>query len=69
VGLDVHEPPWITAGNRAPHEAGMVHSVEPGVYIEGAFGVRLEDLVVVEAEGARRLNCAPLDPRPPRLRS
>jgi Xaa-Pro aminopeptidase len=69
VGLDVHEPPWITAGNRAPLEAGMVHSVEPGVYIEGAFGVRLEDLVVVEAEGARRLNCAPLDPRPPRLRS
>ena len=69
VGLDVHEPPWITAGNRAPLEAGMVHSVEPGIYIEGGFGVRLEDLVVVESEGARRLNRAPLDPRPPRQRS
>ena len=69
VGLDVHEPPWLVAGNRAPLETGMVHSVEPGVYLEGRFGVRLEDLVAVERGGAARLNRAPLDPRPPRLRA
>ena len=68
VGLEVHEPPYVVAGNRAPLASGMVHSVEPGVYLEGRFGVRLEDLVVVENGGARRLNRAPLDPRLPRLR-
>jgi Xaa-Pro aminopeptidase len=69
VGLDVHETPYLVAGNRAPLESGMVHSVEPGIYLEGRFGVRLEDLVVVEHSGARRLNRAPFDPRPPRLRA
>jgi Xaa-Pro aminopeptidase len=69
VGLEVHEPPYIVAGNREPLAAGMVHSVEPGIYLPGRFGMRLEDLVVVEEGGARRLNQAPLDPRPPRLRS
>ena len=69
VGLEIHEPPWIVAGNRAPLIAGMVHSVEPGIYLPGRFGVRLEDLVVVEADRARRLNRAPLDLRPPRMRA
>ena len=69
VGLEVHEPPYLVAGNRAPLEPGMVHSVEPGVYMEGRFGVRLEDLVVVENGGAARLNRAPLDPRPLRRRA
>jgi len=69
VGLEVHEPPYLVQGNAAPLAAGMVHSVEPGIYLPGRFGVRLEDLVVVEAQGARRLNQAPFDPRPPRLRS
>ncbi len=68
LGLEVHEPPYLVAGNAAPLEAGMVHSVEPGIYLPGRFGVRLEDIVVVENGGARRLNRAPLDPRPPRLR-
>jgi Xaa-Pro aminopeptidase len=68
VGLEVHEPPYIVAGNRAPLEQGHVHSVEPGIYLPGRFGVRLEDLVVVESRAARRLNQAPLDPLPPRLR-
>ena len=68
VGLEVHEPPYLVAGNRRALRAGMVHSVEPGIYLSGRFGVRLEDLVVVEAAGARRLNRAPLDPRPSRLR-
>jgi Xaa-Pro aminopeptidase len=69
VGLEVHEPPYLVAGNTRPLRAGMVHSIEPGIYLPGRFGVRLEDLVVVEARGARRLNQAPFDPRPPRLRS
>ncbi len=69
VGLEVHEPPYVVAGNTAPLARGMVHSVEPGIYLPGRFGVRLEDLVAVEECSARRLNQAPLDPRPPRLRS
>jgi Xaa-Pro dipeptidase len=68
VGLEIHEEPYIRSGNHAPLAAGMVHSVEPGVYLPGRFGVRLEDLVAVERDHARRLNHAPLDPVPPRLR-
>jgi Xaa-Pro aminopeptidase len=62
VGLEIHEPPYLVAGNDAPLTAGMVHSVEPGIYLPGRFGVRLEDLVVVEPGGARRLNHAPFSP-------
>jgi Xaa-Pro aminopeptidase len=55
LGLEVHEPPWIMAGNAAPLAEGMVFSVEPGVYIPGKFGVRIEDIVVVTPSGARTL--------------
>lgn len=68
LGLEIHEPPYLVEGNRAVLEPGNVHSVEPGIYLPGRFGVRLEDIVVVEADGARRLNQAPFDPRPPRNR-
>lgn len=68
LGLEIHEVPYLVAGNAAPLVAGMVHSVEPGIYLPGRFGVRLEDIVVVENGGARRLNQAPFDPRPPRAR-
>jgi len=68
VGLDIHEPPYLVAGNSKVLAAGMVHSVEPGVYLPKRFGVRIEDLVVVEDRGARRLNQAPRDLRPPRSR-
>ena len=69
VGLEVHEPPYLVAGNRVLLEPGMVHSVEPGIYLPGRFGVRLEDLVVVEEGTGRRLNVAPLSLVPPRLRT
>lgn len=59
VGLEVHEPPYIVAGNNRELEPGMVFSVEPGIYLEGRFGVRIEDLVAVTEDGAERLNDTP----------
>lgn len=55
LGLDIHEPPWIMEGNDQPLEEGMVFSVEPGVYLPGRFGVRIEDIVAVTATGVRTL--------------
>ncbi|MFB6281773.1 MAG: aminopeptidase P family protein [Haloferacaceae archaeon] len=59
VGLEIHEEPYIAADSGVELEPGMVFSVEPGVYLEGRFGVRIEDLVVVTGDGARRLNTTP----------
>ncbi len=47
LGMDTHEPPWISATNTRGLEPGMVFSVEPGIYLPGRFGVRIEDIVVV----------------------
>jgi len=52
VGLTEHEPPSITHTNALPLEAGMAFSVEPGIYLPGEFGVRLEEIVVVTPRGA-----------------
>ena len=68
VGLEVHEPPYLVGGNTAALEIGNVHSVEPGIYLPGRFGVRIEDLVAVESDGARRLNHAPIEPWLQRVR-
>jgi Xaa-Pro aminopeptidase len=56
VGLDVHEEPYIVAGNDRELEPGMVFSVEPGIYLDGRFGCRIEDLVAVTPDGCERLN-------------
>ena len=56
VGLDVHEEPYLVAGNDRPLEPGMVFSVEPGIYLDGRFGCRIEDVVVVTDDGCERLN-------------
>ena len=56
VGLEVHEEPYIVADNDRELEEGMVFSIEPGVYLPGEFGVRIEDLVAVTADGCERLN-------------
>jgi Xaa-Pro aminopeptidase len=55
IGLDLHEAPWVTAGNAEIVEEGMVFSVEPGVYLPGKFGVRIEDIVAAEPGGSRTL--------------
>lgn len=56
LGLEVHEEPYLVEGNIMPMQVGMVFSDEPGIYIPGRFGVRIEDAVVCEEHGARRLN-------------
>lgn len=59
VGLDIHEAPFVVGGNDAVLEPGMVMSIEPGVYLPGQFGVRIEDLIMIQADGAKSLNQSP----------
>ena len=56
IGLEEHEDPYIVEGNTLPLEAGHAYSVEPGIYVPGKWGMRLEDIVVATDAGPRRLN-------------
>ena len=56
IGLETHEDPYIVAGNTEPLEPGMAFSVEPGIYIAGRDGARIEDIVVCTPDGVERLN-------------
>ncbi len=56
IGLQTHEDPYIVEGNDLPLEPGMSFSVEPGIYLAGRFGARIEDIVVCTPDGAERLN-------------
>ncbi|WP_406632761.1 M24 family metallopeptidase [Amycolatopsis sp. WGS_07] len=59
IGLDVHEEPYIIAGNALPLEAGMAFSVEPGIYQPGRWGARIEDIVLVTESGVEPVNTRP----------
>ncbi len=61
IGLDVHEEPYLVAGNHQPLVRGNCFSIEPGIYLEGRFGVRIEDIVAITEDGPRRLNEATRD--------
>jgi Xaa-Pro aminopeptidase len=62
IGLDVHERPFISAEERTPLEPGITFTDEPSIIIPGCFGVRIEDVVVCDEAGGRKL-----DPYPPDL--
>jgi Xaa-Pro aminopeptidase len=59
VGLEVHEAPYLGPTSEDVIEDGMVFTIEPGIYLPGEFGVRIEDIVVLENGKARVLSHAP----------
>jgi Xaa-Pro aminopeptidase len=56
IGTTTHEPPYMIEGEEQPLVPGMCFSVEPGIYLAGRFGVRIEDIVTVTQSGGERLN-------------
>ena len=61
IGLDVHERPFVSEEEETVLEAGMTFTDEPSILVDGRFGVRIEDVVVCEPEGGRKLNGFPPD--------
>jgi Xaa-Pro aminopeptidase len=62
IGLETHEAPRLRRDHPATLEADMVFSVEPGIYLPGVTGIRIEDIVVLEASGPRLLTASPREP-------
>jgi Xaa-Pro aminopeptidase len=61
IGLDGHEDPYIVAGNDIALEPGMAFSVEPGIYLAGRHGARIEDIVICTDDGVARCNTRPTE--------
>jgi Xaa-Pro dipeptidase len=61
IGLEAHEDPYLVEGNPEPLRPGYAFSVEPGIYFEGRYGARLEDIVVSGSSGSPAPNRSPLD--------
>src|SRR3990170_4052869 len=61
IGLEVHEEPYLVAGNAEPLRVGHAFSIEPGIYLEGRYGARIEDIVACAADGPDTLNRTPRD--------
>jgi len=59
LGIDIHEPPYITATSEVILDEGMVFSIEPGIYLQGRFGVRLEEIVILRSNGPEILSELP----------
>lgn len=62
IGIETHEPPSLRKSEPFTLEAGMVFSVEPGIYLPGVTGIRIEDIVVLEESGPRLLTKSPREP-------
>jgi Xaa-Pro aminopeptidase len=62
LGVDIHEPPYITATSETVLQTGMVFSIEPGIYLPGRFGIRLEDIVILRDDGPEILSELSRDP-------
>jgi len=61
IGLEVHEEPYLVAGNAEALRVGHAFSIEPGIYLEGRYGARIEDIVACAADGPDPLNRTPRD--------
>lgn len=61
LGTQVHEPPYITAASQTVLDDGMVFSIEPGIYLPDRFGLRLEEIVILRADGPEILSDLPRD--------
>ena len=61
MGVEVHEPPYLTSSSETVLKEGMVFSIEPGIYLPGRFGIRLEDIVILRADGPEILSSLPRD--------
>jgi Xaa-Pro aminopeptidase len=59
VGLEIHESPRIGAGQKTRLATGMVVTIEPGIYLAGLYGIRIEDMVAVTRTGGQVLTPAP----------
>lgn len=62
LGIDVHEPPYITGTSETILDEGNVFSIEPGIYLQGRFGVRLEEIVIIRGNHAEILSELPRSP-------